>query len=263
MATVSAHDLTLGYQRRRILDQLELSLPEGQISVLVGSNGCGKSTLLKALARLLSPWSGQVCLNGRDIHQLPTREVAHQLSLLPQQPVAPEGMTVRQLVQLGRHPHQRWLSQWSPEDERQVARALERTGLAALADQVVDTLSGGQRQRAWIALAVAQNTPLMLLDEPTSFLDLNHQMEVLELLHELNHEEGRTIVMVLHDLNLAGRYADHMVALRAGQVYAQGTPAQVMTAERVEAIFGLACRIIEDPCSQTPLCIPLRRQALS
>ncbi|WP_136065900.1 ABC transporter ATP-binding protein [Modicisalibacter radicis] len=260
MATVTAHALTLGYQRRRILDRLDLGLPEGRISVLVGSNGCGKSTLLKALARLLAPWSGRVCLNGDDIHHLQTRQVARQLSLLPQQPVAPEGITVRQLVSLGRHPHQSWFEQWSEEDERQVERSLERTGLVELADRVVDTLSGGQRQRAWIALAVAQDTPLMLLDEPISFLDLTHQMEVLDLLRALNREEGKTIVMVLHDLNLAGRYGDHIVAVKEGRVHAQGTPGEVITRERVHEVFDLTCRVITDPFFNTPLCIPFGKQ---
>ncbi|MCX2524766.1 ABC transporter ATP-binding protein [Larsenimonas rhizosphaerae] len=261
MATVSARALTLGYQHQRILDELDVVLPEGQISVLVGSNGCGKSTLLKALARMLSPWSGEVCLNGVDIQTRPTREVARLLSLLPQHPVAPEGMTVRQLVSLGRYPHQSWINQWSREDARQVERALTRTGLVEMAERGVDSLSGGQRQRAWIAMAVAQDTPLMLLDEPTSFLDLTHQMEVLDLLRDLNRQEGKTVVMVLHDLNLACRYADHMVAVCRGRVHIQGTPSEVVTREQVKEVFGLSCRIIQDPFFHTPLCIPFGRDA--
>ncbi|KAA0016970.1 ABC transporter ATP-binding protein [Salinicola corii] len=256
MTRLSANDLTLGYQRQVIMRELSLALPESRISVLIGANGCGKSTLLKALARLLTPWQGQVMLDGDDIHHQPTRRVARTLSLLPQHPVAPEGITVRQLVSLGRHPHQSWLAQWSEEDERQVELALMRTDLTAQAHRSVDTLSGGQRQRAWIAMAVAQDTPLMLLDEPTSFLDLTHQMEVLELLKSLNRESGKTIVMVLHDLNLACRYADHIVALRDGAIVAQGAPQAVVTRERVKDIFQLECRIIEDPFFHTPLCIP-------
>lgn len=256
---ISAHGLTLGYQRQVIFDQLALTLPEGEISVLVGSNGCGKSTLLKALARLLTPWAGSVRLNGHDIHRQPTREVARVLSLLPQQPVAPEGVTVRQLVSLARHPYQNWFNQWSMEDENLVNEALARTGMEALSDRVVDTLSGGQRQRAWIALAVAQDTPLMLLDEPTSFLDLAHQMEVLDLLRDLNRTANKTIVMVLHDLNLACRYADHIVALRDGRIHAQGTPREVITSERVKEVFQLNCRIIDDPFFGTPLCVPFGR----
>lgn len=260
MAMLSANDLTLGYQRQAILRHLSLELPESKMSVLVGSNGCGKSTLLKALARLLTPWQGGVALDGKNIHRQPTRIVARTLSLLPQHPVAPEGITVRQLVSLGRHPHQSWRAQWSEEDERQVERALSRTDLLGAAHRSLDTLSGGQRQRAWIAMAVAQDTPLMLLDEPTSFLDLAHQMEVLELLASLNRESGKTIVMVLHDLNLACRYADHIVALRDGAILAQGTPREVITRERVKAIFQLDCQVIDDPYFHTPLCIPFARQ---
>ncbi|NRB55518.1 MAG: ABC transporter ATP-binding protein [Salinicola sp.] len=260
MTTIAAHELTLGYQRRTILDALSLTLPEGRISVLVGSNGCGKSTLLKALARLLLPWQGNVILDGRDIQRQPTRAVARLLSLLPQQPMAPEGITVRQLVTLGRHPHQSWLAQWSEQDERKVEQALRRTELSEFAERRVETLSGGQRQRAWIAMAVAQDTPLMLLDEPTSFLDLAHQMEVLELLASLNRESGKTIVMVLHDLNLACRYADHIVALRDGRIHAQGTPHEVITRQRVKEIFQLDCQVIDDPYFHTPLCIPFARR---
>ncbi|WP_148252084.1 ABC transporter ATP-binding protein [Aidingimonas lacisalsi] len=256
MTTVSAHALTLGYQRQVILDRLELTLPERAISVLVGSNGCGKSTLLKALARLIEPWEGRVCLDGKAINRQPTRTVAKSLSLLPQQPEAPEGITVRQLVGLGRHPHQNWFEQWSEADEAMVQRALLHTGLNTLSERAVDTLSGGQRQRAWIAMAIAQDTPLMLLDEPTSFLDLTHQMEVLDLLRDLNRREGKTIVMVLHDLNLACRYADHIVAVRQGGVHVQGAPKEVITKERVKEVFNLTCRIIDDPFFNTPLCIP-------
>ncbi|WP_251978395.1 ABC transporter ATP-binding protein [Salinicola avicenniae] len=261
MARISADRLTLGYQRQIILRELSLSLPEGKMSVLVGSNGCGKSTLLKAMARLLAPWQGRVLLDGKDIDRQPTRHVARTLSLLPQHPVAPEGISVRGLVRLGRHPHQSWLSQWSERDEAVVEHALALTDLTDMAERRVETLSGGQRQRAWIAMAVAQDTPLMLLDEPTSFLDMAHQMEVLDLLKRLNVESGRTIIMVLHDLNLACRYADHIVAVRNGSLHAQGTPHEVITREQVKAVFQLECRVIEDPFFQVPLCIPFGREA--
>ncbi|MES1929515.1 iron-chelate-transporting ATPase [Salinisphaera dokdonensis CL-ES53] len=261
MTRLSAQGITAGYQRAAILRDLTLALPEGQLSVLIGSNGCGKSTLLKTLARLLQPWSGEVCLDGADIHRLPTKAVATTLSLLPQQPIAPEGLTVRQLVALGRHPHQSWLSQWSERDEACVEEALARTDLETLASRSVDALSGGQRQRAWIAMAVAQDTPLMLLDEPTSFLDLTHQLEVLDLLKALNRDAGKTIVLVLHDLNLACRYADHVVALKEGQIHAQGTPEEVVTATHVREIFDLECRVIADPFFGVPLCIPFGRAA--
>lgn len=257
MARLSAHRVTAGYQRGAILRDLTLALPEGRISVLIGSNGCGKSTLVKTMARLLHPWSGQVCLNGKNIHRQPTITVARTLSLLPQQPIAPEGLTVRQLISLGRHPHQNWLSQWSARDEACVDQALTLTHLQGLAERPVDALSGGQRQRAWIGMAVAQDTPLMLLDEPTSFLDLRHQLEVLDLLRALNRDAHKTIVLVLHDLNMACRYADNVVALKDGQIYAQGTPECVVTQSCVRDVFDLDCRIIADPVLGTPLCIPL------
>ncbi|WP_348766751.1 ABC transporter ATP-binding protein [uncultured Salinisphaera sp.] len=259
MTQLSATHITAGYQHEAILRELTLALPEGQLSVLIGSNGCGKSTLLKTLARLLAPWNGEVVLDGADIHRQPTQAVARTLSLLPQQPVAPEGLRVRELVALGRHPHQSWLSQWSERDEACVDDALARTDLLTLADRPVDSLSGGQRQRAWIAMAVAQDTPLMLLDEPTSFLDLTHQLEVLDLLKALNRDAGKTIVMVLHDLNLACRYADHMVALKHGRIHAQGTPDDVVTEVNVREVFELDCRVIADPFFGVPLCIPFGR----
>lgn len=259
MTQLCATHVTAGYQRETILRELTLTLPEGKLSVLIGSNGCGKSTLLKTLARLLAPWSGEVLLDGADIHHQPTQTVAKTLSLLPQQPIAPEGLSVRQLVALGRHPHQSWLSQWSEHDEARVADALARTDLRALADRPVDSLSGGQRQRAWIAMALAQDTPLMLLDEPTSFLDLTHQLEVLDLLKALNREAGKTIVLVLHDLNLACRYADHVVALKNGRIHAQGTPDEVVTETNVRTVFELDCRVISDPFFGVPLCIPFGR----
>ena len=259
MTAIASRNLTLAYQRQTIIDNLDLELPRGQVSVLIGSNGCGKSTLLKAFARLLKPQSGTVILNGADIQCKPTAAVARELAILPQMPVAPEGISVRQLVALGRYPYQSWMQQWSAEDEAVVARALTRTGLDELAERPVDALSGGQRQRAWIAMTLAQETELVLLDEPTTFLDLAHQIEVLDLLRELNRQEGKTIVMVLHDLNLACRYADHMVAVHQRTAYAQGKPADILSEELVKTVFDLDCRIIPDPFFHTPLCIPFGR----
>jgi iron complex transport system ATP-binding protein len=239
---------------------LDLAIPAGKITTLVGPNGCGKSTLLRGLARLLTPRAGSVYLDGADIFKLSTKAVAKRLGILPQGPVAPEGLTVRDLVAMGRYPYQNWLQQWSKEDERLVEQALATTGMTPLAYRALDTLSGGQRQRAWIAMALAQDTEILLLDEPTTFLDLAHQVEVLDLLYELNQTEGRTIVMVLHDLNQACRYADYLVAVREGQVWAEGLPAQVMTEAMVREVFGLECRIVTDPVAGTPMCVPLGRK---
>jgi iron complex transport system ATP-binding protein len=239
---------------------LDLAIPAGKITTLVGPNGCGKSTLLRGLARLLTPRAGSVYLDGADIFKLSTKAVAKRLGILPQGPVAPEGLTVRDLVAMGRYPYQNWLQQWSKEDERLVEQALATTGMTPLAYRALDTLSGGQRQRAWMAMALAQDTEILLLDEPTTFLDLAHQVEVLDLLYELNQTEGRTIVMVLHDLNQACRYADYLVAVREGQVWAEGLPAQVMTEAMVREVFGLECRIVTDPVAGTPMCVPLGRK---
>jgi iron complex transport system ATP-binding protein len=255
--TLAAEGLSLGYDGRMVVDGLDLTIPEGQITVVVGPNACGKSTLLRGLARLLEPSAGCVLLDGYDIHKLPTRHVATQLGILPQQPIAPEGITVADLVTRGRHPHQRWFRQFSRDDETAVADALFATGISDLADRSVDELSGGQRQRVWIALALAQGTPLMLLDEPTTFLDLAHQIEVLELLAVLNREEARTIVIVLHDLNLACRYAHHIIAMRDGAIVAEGSPVQVITADTVRCVFDLEAHVIPDPLAGTPLVIPV------
>lgn len=252
--------LTLAYDKTIVVKDLDLVIPTGQITALVGPNGCGKSTLLRGLARLLKPIQGTVYLGSQSIFKLSTRQVAKQLGILPQGPTAPEGLTVRELVAQGRYPHQAWLQQWSAEDDRRLAQALVITSMTELADRPLDTLSGGQRQRAWIAMTLAQNTPIVLLDEPTTFLDLAHQIEILDLLYDLN-QEGRTIVMVLHDLNQACRYADHLVAVKQGHVYAQGQPAEVMTTTLVQEVFGIDSQIITDPITQTPVCVPMSRKA--
>lgn len=257
---LTTRKLTLAYDSETIINSLDLAIPAGKITVLVGPNGCGKSTLLKGLGRLLKPKSGTVYLDSASIFSLSTKVVAKKLGLLPQGPTAPEGLTVRELVAQGRYPHQNWLQQWSEEDEHHVEAALAITELKDLAIRPIDSLSGGQRQRAWIAMTLAQNTQILLLDEPTTFLDLAHQIEVLDLLYDLNQREERTIVMVLHDLNQACRYGDYLIAMKEGQVYAQGVPQEVMTEPLVRDVFGLDCRIVNDPVAGTPLCIPIGRK---
>ena len=259
MSELQANELSLAYDKERIIDRLDLVVPEGQITVLVGPNGCGKSTLLRGLSRLLAPESGAVLLDGRAIHRLPSKEVARRLGILPQNPVAPDGLTVRELAMQGRYPHQNWMQRWRPQDEQAVQNALALAQMTELAGRPLDTLSGGQRQRAWIAMTLAQETDILLLDEPTTFLDMAYQIDVLELLAELNRQ-GRTVVMVLHDLNMACRYAHHLVALQAGQIVAQGPPSSVVTSALVRDVFGLSARIIPDPVSGTPLCIPVGRR---
>jgi iron complex transport system ATP-binding protein len=260
---LTARNLTLSYEQSLIVQNLNLAIPKSKITVLVGPNGCGKSTLLRGLARLLKPRTGQIYLNDRDIAKLPTRKVAQTLAMLPQNATAPEGLTVRDLVAQGRYPYQTWWQQWSNVDEKIVEAAIAKTDLRSKADQSLDQLSGGQRQRAWIAMTLAQDTEILLLDEPTTFLDLAHQMEVLDLLRQLNRQEGRTIVMVLHDLNQACRYADYLVAMRQGQIYAQGAPATVMTPEMIQAVFEIDCQIVADPVTRTPMCVPIGRSTHS
>ncbi|MFE2540395.1 ABC transporter ATP-binding protein [Actinacidiphila glaucinigra] len=254
-----ARGLHLAYDNRLVVEDLDLVIPTGRITAIVGANACGKSTLLRALARLLAPREGVVELDGRALRSVPTRELAQQLGILPQTPVAPEGLTVIDLVSRGRSPHQTWWRQWSKADELAVHEALAATGMADLADRPVDELSGGQRQRAWIAMAVAQGTPVLLLDEPTTYLDLAHQIDVLDLVTDLNRRERRTVVMVLHDLNQACRYADHVIAMKAGRIASEGPPDEVITAETVEDVFDLRCQVTTDPVSGTPLVIPMGR----
>lgn len=254
--SITTEQLTLSYGKNIIIDELDLAIPKGKITVLIGGNGCGKSTLLRSAARLLKPLSGTILLDGEEIASMPTKEVAKKMAILPQSPSAPQGLTVLQLVKQGRYPHQTWLKQWSSEDETAIQSALASTGLLDLQDRPVDELSGGQRQRAWIAMTLAQNTETILLDEPTTYLDMTHQIDILDLLFELNELERRTIVMVLHDLNLACRYAHHIIAVKDKGVYAQGAPENIMNRELVRHVFQMECQIITDPLFGTPLCIP-------
>ncbi|MFG1496868.1 ABC transporter ATP-binding protein [Saccharospirillum sp. HFRX-1] len=248
--------LTVGYDDANILDGVDFEVPDGEVTILVGPNGSGKSTLLKALARILSPRSGQVILDGEDIHRSKTREVAKKLGLLPQGPIAPEGLTVRELVGQGRFPHQSLLRQWSSDDERAVNSAMETAQVMEFADRPVDGLSGGQRQRCWIAMVLAQETDLILLDEPTTFLDLKVQVDLMDMLVRLAHDTGRTLVIVLHELNLAAAYADRLVMLRSGRIEQSGTPEAIFNSANLKAVFDLDAHVIRDPHSQRLLCVP-------
>ncbi|EEM06926.1 MULTISPECIES: ABC transporter ATP-binding protein [Bacillus] len=251
--------LTLSYGETTIINELNLEIPKGKITIFIGSNGCGKSTLLRSLARLLKPTSGDILLEDNAIQNMQTKQIARQMAILPQGPQAPEGLTVLQLVKQGRYPYQTWLKQWSEKDEEMVQRALAATGMTEFVERDVHALSGGQRQRAWIAMTLAQDTDIILLDEPTTYLDMTHQIEVLDLLFELNETEQRTIVMVLHDLNLACRYADNIVAIQDKQIYAQGKPEEIVDCKLVRDVFRMDCQIITDPLFGTPLCIPQGR----
>lgn len=257
-ARLAARGVTVGYGGRVVIDDLDVVVPARVITTIIGSNGCGKSTLLRTLSRLLKPARGTVVLDGEDIAGLRTRDVARKLGLLPQAPVAPEGLTVADLVARGRHPHQSWLRQWSSDDAAVVERALAMTGVSDLADRPVDALSGGQRQRVWISMTLAQGTDLLLLDEPTTYLDLAHAIDVLDLVDDL-HESGCTVVLVLHDLNLAARYSDNLIVMKAGSVLAQGHPRDVITAELLHEAFGLRAKVIDDPVGDRPLIVPIGR----
>ena len=257
--TLSTEALRSGYGGRVVVDGVDLLIPSARITVIVGANACGKSTLLKTMSRILMPVGGSVLLDGESLGSIPTRRLARRLGLLPQQPIAPEGITVADLVGRGRHPHQRAFRSWTARDREIVEEALVATRTAALADRSVDELSGGQRQRVWIAMALAQRTDVLLLDEPTTYLDLAHQVDVLELCRELNAELGTTIVAVLHDLNQACRYGDEVIAMRAGAIVAHGAPSEVVTAQVVEEVFGLPVQVISDPLTGTPLVLPLPR----
>jgi iron complex transport system ATP-binding protein len=257
-----ADDITIGYDRRVISEGLSVDVPDGSFTVIVGPNACGKSTLLRGLARLLRPAHGRVLLDGRSVTTYGGKELAREVGLLPQTSLAPDGITVVDLVARGRYPHQKLIRQWSLDDERAVAEALEATSTTDLSHRQVDELSGGQRQRVWVAMALAQETPILLLDEPTTFLDIAHQIELLELFRTL-HFRGRTLVAVLHDLNHAARYATHMIAMKDGRVVAEGTPRELVTEALVEDVFGLRCRVIEDPVAGCPLVIPLGTASLT
>ncbi len=256
---LSADSLTLGYGERTIIDDLSVNLAPGKITSIVGANGCGKSTLLRALSRLLEPTAGQVLLDGKALHDYPARELAQALGLLPQSPLAPEGIVVADLVGRGRTPHQGLLGRWSAEDYEIVAESMAATGVADLAQRGIDELSGGQRQRVWIAMALAQRTQVLLLDEPTTYLDVKHQLEVLDLLADINASRGITIAMVIHDLNLAARYSDELIAVTDGGIYAQGRPADVLTVDTVRAVFGIESVVIADPVSGAPAVMPIGR----
>lgn len=255
---LEARELCMGYGESTVLDGLDLQLPSGKVTAIVGPNGCGKSTLLAGLARLHKPSGGAVLLNGDVITSLPTRTVAQQLALLPQEASAPDGLTVAELIRFGRQPHQRLLQQWSKHDQAIVDAALRAANLTELSDRPLQSMSGGQRQRAWIAMAIAQDTPLLLLDEPTSALDLGHQIEVFELIRQLA-AAGKTIVMVVHDLTSACRYADHLVAMHGGRVIAEGAPQTIVTPALVETLYGIRCTLLRDPLHGTPIISAITR----
>ncbi|MFC7326569.1 ABC transporter ATP-binding protein [Marinactinospora rubrisoli] len=259
-ARLWGENLTLAYDQRVISRDLGITIPDNSFTVIVGPNACGKSTLLRALSRMLKPSSGEVHLDGRLIGSYPSKEVARRLGLLPQTSVAPDGITVADLVARGRYPHQKLLRQWSRADERIITEAMDATRVTDLADRVVDELSGGQRQRVWLAMVLAQQTPLLLLDEPTTYLDIAHQMDVLDLCAELHHDRGYTLVAVLHDLNQACRYATHIITMKDGRIVAEGDPSEIITAELVEEVFGLPCRVIPDPETGTPLIVATDRR---
>ncbi|MDX2160430.1 MAG: ABC transporter ATP-binding protein [bacterium] len=253
---LAAQQLGVGYLERAVIERLSLEIAHGGITALVGPNGSGKSTLLKTLARLLKPSAGTVLLDGKAIHTLSTTEIARQMAILPQGPSAPHGVTVRELVEQGRYAHVGALRMLKHQDHEAITRALELTDMTAFSHRALDSLSGGERQRAWIALTLAQDTPILLLDEPTTFLDIGHQLEVLELVEQLNRERGMTILLVLHDLNQAARYADRMIVLNGGQIRADGAPSEILTPDLLADVFGVRVNIVTDPATGTPVCLP-------
>jgi|SRR5690606_4175313 len=257
--TFQAEGITAGYDNRTILHDVYMNIPSNKISILIGANGCGKSTLLKTMARLIKPTSGRVTLDGKPIHKIPPKQLARVLGLLPQTPIVPEGITVADLVARGRFPHQTLLKGWTTKDYEAVAEAMEIMKITEFADRNIDELSGGQRQRVWIAMALAQQTDILFLDEPTTYLDITYQVEILDLLTDLNRKHGTTIVMVLHDINLSARYADYIFALHNGKLVAEGEPSKVITSELIEDIFGLQCKVIRDPVSDSPFMVPIGR----
>lgn len=254
-----ASQLEAGYDARSILSDINLQIPSNKISVIIGANGCGKSTLLKTLARLIKPSHGEIVLDGQAIHQYSAKQLAKIVGLLPQSPIVPEGITVADLVGRGRFPHQSIFGSWSKKDYEAVAKAMDIMNIAEFANRHIDELSGGQRQRVWIAMALAQQTDILFLDEPTTFLDITYQIEILDMLTQLNRELGTTIVMVLHDINLSARYADYLFALKEGQLLAEGEPSEVVTSQLIKEVFGLECTVIKDPVSGSPSIIPIGR----
>jgi len=257
--TFRAEHITAGYDNKMILQDVSVTIPSNKISIIIGANGCGKSTLLKTMARLIKPTAGQVVLDGQPIQKLPAKQLAKVLGLLPQSPIVPEGITVADLVGRGRFPHHRFLKGWSQKDYAAVAEAMEMMNITEFADRHIDELSGGQRQRVWIAMALAQQTDILFLDEPTTFLDITYQVEILDLLTDLNRQYGTTIVMVLHDINLSTRYADYIFALHEGKLVAEGTPTDIISDALIKDIFALDCMVIEDPVSTSPSVVPIGR----
>jgi len=257
--TFEAEGITAGYDNRTILHNVSMNIPSNQISIMIGANGCGKSTLLKTMAKLIKPTSGQITLDGKPINKIPPKQLARVLGLLPQSPIVPEGITVADLVGRGRYPHQTLLKGWTKKDYEAVTEAMEIMKITEFADRNIDELSGGQRQRVWIAMALAQQTDILFLDEPTTYLDITYQVEILDLLTDINRKHGTTIVMVLHDINLSARYADHIFALHNGKLVAEGEPSKVITSKLIEDIFGLHCTVIRDPISDSPSVIPIGR----
>ncbi|MEZ2586779.1 iron-enterobactin ABC transporter ATP-binding protein [Kluyvera intermedia] len=260
VARLHGEQLTLAYGKKIIAESLNVTIPDGHFTAIIGPNGCGKSTLLRTLSRLMTPTHGHVYLDGEEIQHYASKEVARRIGLLAQNATTPGDISVQELVARGRYPHQPLFSRWRQEDEDAVQNAMLATGIVNLANQSVDTLSGGQRQRVWIAMVLAQDTSIMLLDEPTTWLDISHQIDLLELLSELNRERGFTLAAVLHDLNQACRYATHLIAMRDGKIVAEGAPREIVTPEFIEAVYGLRCMIIEDPVAHTPLVVPLGRR---
>ncbi|MDX2911270.1 MULTISPECIES: ABC transporter ATP-binding protein [Streptomyces] len=258
-ARLRVESATIGYDRRVISERLSVAIPDKSFTVIVGPNACGKSTLLRSLSRLLKPSAGQIVLDGADINSYRTKEVARRVGLLPQTSIAPDAITVADLVARGRYPHQGFIRQWTEGDEQAVLRAMHQTSVADLSGRLVDELSGGQRQRVWVAMALAQHTDITLLDEPTTFLDITHQIELMELFTDLHHL-GHTLVAVLHDLNHAARYGTHLIAMKDGAVVAEGTPDEVVTVELVQEVFGLPCLVVPDPVAGSPQVVPLGRE---
>jgi iron complex transport system ATP-binding protein len=257
--TFHAEKIVSGYDNKTVIKEVSLVIPSNKISVIIGANACGKSTLLKTLARLIKPTSGKVSLDGKPIGKIPSKQLARILGLLPQSPIVPEGITVTDLIGRGRFPHQSFLSGWTQKDYEAVAEAMRIMDITDLANHNIDELSGGQRQRVWIAMALAQQTDILFLDEPTTFLDITYQIEILDLLTDLNRKYGTTIVMVLHDINLSARYADYIFALREGKLMAEGEPSEVVTSELIKDVFGLNCIVMDDPISNSPTVVPIGR----